>query len=36
MPTRVSGGVLQIRFEDEKGLAEVVEVLEAITPRVAA
>jgi len=36
MPTRVSGGALQIRFEDEKGLAELVEVLEAITIRTAA
>jgi hypothetical protein len=29
MPTRVSAGALQIRFEDEKGLAELVESLEA-------
>ena len=32
MPTRVSGGVLQIQFGDETGLAEVVEVLEAAAP----
>ncbi|HET9460543.1 MAG: ParB/RepB/Spo0J family partition protein [Gaiellaceae bacterium] len=31
MHARVSAGTLQIRFEDEKGLAELVEVLEAIT-----
>ena len=36
MPVRVSGGALQIRFEDEKGLAELVEVLEAMTLRTAA
>jgi ParB family chromosome partitioning protein len=36
MPVRVSGGSLQIQFEDEKGLAELVEVLEAITLRSAA
>jgi ParB family chromosome partitioning protein len=29
MPARVSAGALQIRFEDEKGLAELVESLEA-------
>jgi len=33
MPTRVAAGSLQIRFEDEKGLAELVEVLEAVTAR---
>ena len=33
MPVRVSGGTLQIRFDDEKGLAELVEVLEATTIR---
>ena len=32
MPVRISGGTLQIRFEDEKGLAELVEVLEASAP----
>jgi len=31
MPTRVSGGALQIRFEDEQGLAELVESLESAT-----
>jgi len=36
MPARISGGTLQIRFEDEKGLAELVEVLEAMTVRAAA
>jgi ParB family chromosome partitioning protein len=36
MQVRVSGVALQIRFEDEKGLAELVEVLEAITLRSAA
>jgi len=36
MPVRISSGALQIRFEDEKGLAELVEVLEAITVRSAA
>jgi hypothetical protein len=36
MPVRISGDALQIRFEDEKGLAELVEVLEAITLRYAA
>jgi ParB family chromosome partitioning protein len=29
MPARISGESLHIRFEDEKGLAELVEVLEA-------
>jgi len=29
MPARVAAGALQIRFEDEKGLAELVESLEA-------
>jgi ParB-like chromosome segregation protein Spo0J len=33
MPVCVSGGTLQIRFDDEKGLAELVEVLEATTIR---
>ena len=33
MPARVTAGALQIRFEDEKGLAELVEALEAITER---
>jgi hypothetical protein len=33
MPTRVTAGSLQIRFEDEKGLAELVEALEAATAR---
>jgi hypothetical protein len=33
MATRVSAGSLQIRFEDEKGLAELVEALEAATAR---
>lgn len=32
MPARISGGALHVRFEDEKGLAELVEVLEAIRP----
>jgi len=36
MPVRVSGGALQIRFEDEQGLAELVEALEAVTTRRAA
>ena len=31
MPARVAAGALQIRFEDEKGLAELVESLEAAT-----
>ena len=29
LPARVTGGVLQIRFDDETRLAELVEVLEA-------
>jgi hypothetical protein len=33
MPTRVTAGSLQIRFEDEKRLAELVEALEAVTAR---
>jgi ParB family chromosome partitioning protein len=33
MPTRVVSGSLQIRFEDEKGLAELVEALEAAAAR---
>ena len=33
MPARVSAGALQIRFEDEKGLAELVEALEASAAR---
>jgi hypothetical protein len=33
MPTRVAAGSLQIRFEDEKGLAELVEVLESVRAR---
>ena len=32
MPVRISAGSLHIRFEDEKGLAELVEVLEAAAP----
>src|SRR4249920_514184 len=32
MPTRITGGVLQIQFGDETGLGEVVEVLEAAAP----
>ena len=32
MPARIAGGMLQIRFEDEKGLEELVEVLEAAAP----
>ena len=32
MPARVSAGSLQIRFDDEKGLEELVEVLEAVAP----
>jgi ParB family chromosome partitioning protein len=31
MPARVSAGALQIRFDDEKGLAELVEALEAVS-----
>jgi hypothetical protein len=31
MPSRVAAGTLQIRFEDEKGLAELVEALEVAT-----
>ena len=31
MPARVASGSLQIRFEDEKGLAELVEALEMAT-----
>ena len=30
MPARISGGALQIRFGDDRGLAELVEALEAI------
>ena len=33
MPARVAAGALQIRFEDEKGLAELVESLEAANRR---
>jgi ParB family chromosome partitioning protein len=33
MPTRVGSGALQIRFDDEKGLEELVEALEAVTHR---
>ena len=33
MPARVSAGMLQIRFGDEKGLEELVEALEATTSR---
>ncbi len=36
MPSRVSAGTLQIRFEDEKGLAELVEALEVATTRLIA
>jgi hypothetical protein len=36
MPARISAGTLQITFEDDKGLAELVEALEAITLRTAA
>jgi hypothetical protein len=36
MPARVSSGALKIQFDDEKGLAELVEVLEAIALRTAA
>ena len=32
MPARISGGSLHIRFEDEKGLEELVEALEAAVP----
>jgi ParB family chromosome partitioning protein len=32
MPVRIGGGTLHIRFGDEKGLEELVEVLEAIRP----
>jgi hypothetical protein len=35
MPARVSAGTLQIRFDDEKGLEELVEALEAVTGEVA-
>jgi ParB family chromosome partitioning protein len=33
LPTRVAAGALQIRFEDEKGLAELVEALETALAR---
>jgi hypothetical protein len=33
MPSRVSAGALQIRFDDEKGLEELVEALEGTTSR---
>ena len=36
MPTRVSAGALQIRFEDEKGLGELVEALETASARLVA
>jgi hypothetical protein len=36
MPVRISGGSLQVQFDDENGLAELVEVLEAIALRTAA
>ena len=32
MPARISAGALQIRFDDDKGLEELVEALEAISP----
>ena len=32
MPARVSAGALEIRFDDDKGLEELVEALEAISP----
>ena len=32
MPSRIAAGTLQIRFGDETRLAELVEVLEAISP----
>ena len=35
MPARVSAGTLQVRFDDEKGLEELVEALEAATVRIA-
>ena len=35
MPARVSSGTLQVRFDDEKGLEELVEALEAATTRIA-
>ena len=31
MPARVSAGALQIRFDDEKGLEELVEALEVVS-----
>ena len=31
MPARIASGALQIRFDDEKGLEELVESLEAVT-----
>jgi hypothetical protein len=34
MPARVSGGTLQIRFDDDKGLEELVEALETASARV--
>jgi hypothetical protein len=33
MPARVSAGALQIRFDDEKGLEELVEALESTRAR---
>jgi ParB family transcriptional regulator, chromosome partitioning protein len=36
MPARIAAGALQIRFEDEKGLAELVEALEVATTRLVA
>ena len=36
MPARIGAGALQIRFDDEKGLEELVESLEAVTDRTVA
>jgi ParB family chromosome partitioning protein len=36
MPARIGAGALQIRFDDEKGLAELVESLEAVSERMVA
>ncbi len=35
MPARIAAGALQIRFGDDKGLEELVEALEAISPVIA-
>jgi hypothetical protein len=34
MPARVSAGALHIRFDDEKGLSELVEALEMVSARI--